>query len=320
MLIKPFWIYAHHKPKLDLFKSLETYADVYYWHVDGHIQDIIRELDIHPDFIFHYDIAWNYGLAPHISGLSETNILKGCFVIDLHWEPEERIKYVTDNKIDLIFSATKNPFLKTFPQLTQKFRWLPWSINPNVMKDWELEKSIDMLLLGLVYIDPNNLGKHDYPNKIAPKGRYAFRDAVLMQLKDEQGFTYHPHPGQRSLNNDSLVVNERYARELNRSKIFYTCGSRHETGGIAVLKFFEAPACHTLLLAEPNDDIQELGFVDGENYVACTIENVANKTDYYLQNDRERERITKNGYHFIHEHHTNDHRAKYLIQEIQKNV
>src|SRR5699024_9263373 len=66
VLIKPFWMYAKHKPKFEMIQSLEKYADVYYWYQDGHIKDILKRLKIRPHFIFHYDIAWNYGLAPKI--------------------------------------------------------------------------------------------------------------------------------------------------------------------------------------------------------------------------------------------------------------
>ncbi|MDY0410351.1 glycosyltransferase [Virgibacillus soli] len=317
MLIKPFWVYPKHRPKIDTIKELEKYADVYYWHSDGNIQDILTKLNITPDFIFHYDIAWNFGLAPNITGLDKTSIPKGCFVIDLHWQPETRATYFTKNKIDIIFSATKHPFLNVFPQFKDKLRWLPWSINPDVMKDWKLEKTIDYLLMGLVYVNPSDLGRHMCPKKIPPKGRYAFRDAVFTQMRDMPHFVFHPHPGHRVQNADQLIVNKKYAKELNRAKLFFTCGSRDKAGGVAVLKFLEAPACKTLLLAEPNKDIQELGFVDGENYVACNTDNVVEKAKYYLENKKERERITENGYKLIHTHHTNTHRAKFIINEIK---
>src|SRR5699024_225 len=106
--------------KFEMIQSLEKYADVYYWYQDGHIKDILKRLKIRPHFIFHYDIAWNYGLAPKIDGLADIDCLKGCFVIDLHWKPEERKRYFRQNKIDLIFSATKHPFLKVFTQYKQK--------------------------------------------------------------------------------------------------------------------------------------------------------------------------------------------------------
>ncbi|WP_042224829.1 glycosyltransferase family protein [Oceanobacillus manasiensis] len=316
ILIKPFWIYAKHKPKMDTIKALEKVANVHYWHVDGHISDIINKLQIQPDFIFHYDIAWNHGLAPEIEGLSEVEIPKGCFVIDLHWKPEERRKYIEENKVDLIFSATKHPFLKVFPEYETKLRWLPWAINPKVMKDWKQEKTIDALLMGLVYVDENNRGKHPLPEKIPPEGRYAFRDTVFNVMREDPRFVFHPHPGHRVKRSTNLMVDKKYAKELNRAKIFYTCGSRSEIGGVAVLKFFEAPACNTLLLAEANEEIEALGFIDGVNYVACTTENIVEKTSYYLANEEERNRIARNGYKFVHSYHTNHKRANQMLAYI----
>lgn len=320
VIMKPFWNFPKHAPKIDMIRALETYANVHYWYTDGHIKDILKTLAIQPDFIFHYDIAWNYGLAPKIEGFNEIDIPTGCFVIDLHWKPEERIKYIEDNRIDLIFSVSKHPFLNTFPQFKEKLRWIPWSINPKIMKDWGKKKDIDSLLMGLVYVDVKNVNANERPKQIPPKGRYAFRDAVFNQLKSRQGFAFHPHQGHRTQKSDLLIVNEEYAKEINRAKIFYTCGSRNKTGGLPVLKFFEAPACKTLLLAETNKDIEELGFKDGENFVACTVDNIIEKTEYYLQHDHERNKITENGYQLIHSNHTNAHRAKQIVDHIQKLV
>lgn len=317
ILIKKFWVYPKHQPKIDLFRALEKYADVYYWYKNGDIKDILKTINVQPDFIFHYDIAWHYGLAPKIEGLENIDIPKGCFVIDLHWKQEQRIRYIEKSKIDIIFSATKHPFLNVFPQYKSKLCWLPWAINSNIMKDWGMKKDIDFLLMGLVYVNKNSRGKFPLPRKIPAKGRYAFRDAVFEKMKNNPGFVFHPHPGHRVTKSDLLIVGKQYAKELNRSKIFFTCGSRNKSGAVAVLKFFEAPACKTLLLAEPNKDIEELGFVDGENYVSCTVDNVVDKAMYYSLNQKERERITVNGYQFIHQHHTNQIRAKQMIRQIK---
>lgn len=316
ILIKPFWKIATHQPKIDMIRSLENQADVMYWYEDGHIEEILQEIDRKPDFIFHYDIAWNNRLAPRIDGLGEIDIPKGCFVIDLHWSPDGRLRYFKDNKLDIIFSVSKYPFIQVFPQYKEQMVWLPWSINPDVFKDWGNKKEIDYLLMGLVYVDISKENKYGKPGKIPRKGRYAFRDAVFEQMRNKEGFVFHPHPGQRA-QSDELFVKEKYAKELNRAKIFFTCGSRNETGAYAVLKFFEAPACNTLLLAEKNAEIDELGFIEGVHYVACTEENVVEKAACYLENKKKRAEITKNGFKLIHKYHTNDMRAHQMIKEIE---
>ena len=132
-------------------------------------------------------------------------------------------------------------------------------------------------------------------------------------MRDEKGFVFHPHPGHNAPENS--VINEKYAKELNRSKIFFTCGSEFK---YPVLKYFEAPASKTLLLAESIPDILDLGFKDGVNFVACDRSNFYEKAMYYLENENERMQITENGYEFIHANHTDDARAKNFVNEVQE--
>lgn len=308
VLIRPFIKnYPKHKPKFESITAIENFAEVKYWYRNGNIHEIIKTLNFTPDFIFHYDMGWGYALAPKITGLDEINIPKGCFVIDAHYSPAERRKYFESNKIDLIFSTTKSHFLKTHPNYKNKFRWFPFSINSNVFKDWQLEKDIDFLLIGQVY---DRVKKTGYRSMTA-KGRYPFRDEVLDKMRDVKGFVFHPHPGHNAP--VSALLNEKYAKELNRSKIFFTCGSKLK---YPVLKYFEAPACKTLLLAEPVQDILDLGFKDGINFVACDQSNFYEKAMYYLKNEKERIKITENGYRFIHDNHTDNVRAKKFVDDV----
>ncbi|XBM33670.1 glycosyltransferase [Bacillus licheniformis] len=108
-------------------------------------------------------------------------------------------------------------------------------------------------------------------------------------------------------------MNEKYAQELNRAKIFFTCGSALR---YPLLKFYEAPACRTLLLAEPNQDIFDLGFKDGTHFIACEVEDFYDKAKYYLQNKKERQRITDNGYRLVHSQHTYHARAQEIVDTI----
>ncbi|SDC38862.1 glycosyltransferase [Shouchella lonarensis] len=313
ILIKPFHRqYPKHQPKMDMITAIERYADVRYWHTDGHIHNIINELSFKPDFIFHYDMS-KY-LSPNIEGLKQTKIPKGCFVYDVHWKQTAKKMFFLKNNFDLIFSVSKNPFLAVFPELASKFRWLPWAINPAIFKDWKQKKDILYLLTGLVYsTDPD---WRSYAQQ-ARKGRYLFRETVLSKMKNEPGFVFHPHPGHLTSDKNALV-NKNYAKQINRAHIFFTCGARvPKAGKYPVQKFFEAPACKTLLLAEPNEDIRDLGFIDGVNYVACDTNDFYNKARYYIDNERERKKITEAGYQLIRHNHTNNIRAKQFVRIVQ---
>ncbi|MFA9456774.1 glycosyltransferase [Halalkalibacter sp. AB-rgal2] len=305
LLIRKFHLLApKHQLKFDMMQALEAEANVLYWHEDGSILDILASLEQKPDFILHYDIAWGYYFAPRITDLEKVDIPKGCYVMDIHWEKAKRLHYFLQSKVDLVFSVTKTAFLANFPMMKQKFRWLPFSINDKVIKDWAMPKDITYLLMGLVYLE----GEH-HP----PKGRYPFREEVVNQMRDVEGFTLRKHPGHFTKN--ATFINEMYSKELNRSSIFFTCGGAFK---YPVMKYFEALGSRTLLIAESNEDIIELGFKDGEHYVACECSEIYEKALFYYHNEQERMRITNNGFRWIHTHHTNEIRAKQCMEMIEK--
>jgi spore maturation protein CgeB len=309
LLIKPFGEkYPKHKAKYDMIKAIEEVAEVRYWSKDGHIRDILKKLAFQPDFIFHYEMAWGI-FAPKITGLDKIPIPTGCYMIDTHYYPDKRRQYFRQTKIDLIFCPVKSAFYRVLPDYRHKHRWLPFSIDPKVFKDWGQRKDIDFLLLGQVHY------KSIAGEKVARAGKYAFRDAVLQKMQSEKGFVFQPHPGHLAPPSPTLLANERYAQLINRSKMFFTCGGMFQ---YPVMKFFEAPACRSLLLAEPPPDILELGFKDGENFVACDRSNFYEKALYYLNNEDERERITRNGYEFVHKYHSNRARAEQFVAYVEE--
>lgn len=289
-----------HQHKYDMITAIEAEADVRYWHQDGHIDDILGALDFTPDFIFHYDIEWHHAFAPKISGLPSVSIPTGCYVLDVHYAPQIRKAYFNKSgKPDLIFSASKYPFLKAFPECESRFVWLPFGINPNIIKDYGLPKKYRYSLAGL--LDP----------------RYPFRQEALNQMKGEEGFVHFSHPGHTTPQRPGLFINEKYASALNQSMMSFTCGSKLQ---IPVAKFFELPGCRTLMLAESNRDIEELGFQDGVNFVACNKDNLKAKALYYANEAEEREAVTQAGYDFIQQHHTNQVRAKQFVETVKRYI
>ncbi|MEC1287625.1 hypothetical protein P9B52_17580 [Bacillus paralicheniformis] len=140
VLIKTFWkTMPKHEVKYKMMKSMEEFAEVMYWHTDGYLPDILDKIQFRPDFIFHYDIAYGFSLSPNIRGLKDTNIPTGAFVIDSHFNKHIRSSYFEENKIDLIFSVTKEHFLNEYPQYEEKFRWVPWAVDPE--QGLEVEKN-----------------------------------------------------------------------------------------------------------------------------------------------------------------------------------
>jgi spore maturation protein CgeB len=84
------------------------------------------------------------------------------------------------------------------------------------------------------------------------------------------------------------------------------------------MKYFEALACKTLLLAPTFPELEDLGFVPGEHFVAIDEQNFKEQAAFYLAHEAERERIAENGFQFIHQHHTVSVRAEKLVQQIKR--
>ncbi len=289
-------LFPKHKVKYEFLQAIEKVANVTYHHEDGDILAILKQQKVKPDFILHYDITARNLLSPRIKHLDKIDIPIGAYVIDAHWRPDQRKEYFESNNISLIFSVSKYPFLKRYPEYKGKFRYLPFSINPNIIKDWQLPKDIDYLLMGHI--------ARSYP----------FRIKVRDKMKNMRSFVYHKHPGHLKKDRSLYIIDEEYGKEINRAKIFFTCGSIYK---YPVMKYFEVPGCNTLLIAEKNRDLTDLGFKNGIHYVVADETNFFEKATYYIKNETKRKEIALNGYHFIHKHHTHEVRAKQFIRYVQ---
>lgn len=288
-------LFPKHKGKYEFLQEIERVANVAYHHEDGDIFEILKRQKVKPDFILHYDITAKHFLSPKIENLDKIDIPVGAYVIDAHWDNTQRKKYFKDNNISLIFSVSKHPFLKRFPEFKSQFRFLPFSINPNFIRNWGQVKDIDYLLMGHI--------SRSYP----------FRKAVLEKMEHVDGFVYHKHPGHLKQDRSKYFLDEAFGKEINRAKIFFTCGSIYQ---YPVMKFFEVLGCYTLLIAEKNPDLDELGFKDGVHFVAADPSNLYEKGQYYLQNEEKRREIAYAGFNLVHQNHTHLIRAQQFVRYV----
>jgi glycosyltransferase involved in cell wall biosynthesis len=279
-----------------LAKELSTITDCVIWHEPGNINDILSKIRFVPDFILIFFYKSVSEISPPISGLSSLRIPCGVFLMDLH-NLNNLSNSILEDKINYIFTCYRDSFCKRFPQLINRMRWLPNHVNTEIFKDYKLPKEIEMLMMGAV-----------------SKTYYPLRDTIRKSLSGNPSFVYHKHPGSREVkDNKNVYVKEKYAMEINKAKLFFTCDSKYH---YPILKYFESLACNTLLLAPDSREIYDLGFRTGENFVAINEKNFLENAEYYLRNDKERERIAENGYKFVHERHSTAQRAKELLKMI----
>lgn len=292
--------------KIDHYFKLELnkLPDVKVHYVCGgeHVPHLLEKLEFTPDFIYLDDfdrIRRTHGLP---TGLDQVNIPKGILFHDVHRSRQRFPEYVENNKIDLLFASYRYGFLKLYPQYKERFRWLPCHVyKPVFHNKYDVNKEIDYLMMGNTRAD-----------------LYPLRDRMLRKMNDVEGFLYHAHPGYvylSAIQELMTYTGERYAREIARAKIFLTCGSSYD---YPLAKYFEVPACGTLLLASGFPELRDLGFKNKKTFVEINHRNFKEKAEYYLKHEEERENIIKRAYKLIQSRHTTDIRVRQFVDMIRQ--
>ncbi|MFJ8264799.1 glycosyltransferase [Peribacillus asahii] len=129
--------------------------------------------------------------------------------------------------------------------------WLPHFVNISIFKDYQYPKEIKWLLMGMT------------------SNHYPLRQIIKKHMINKKGFVYHRHPGYKNVNDQDskIFVGRNYAKEINRAKMFFTDDSKFH---YPFMKYYEVLACNTLLLAPANQELLDLGFKPGENFVEIT--------------------------------------------------
>ncbi len=137
----------------DFIVELHNHANVVVWEKDGwglnHVIKALKGRGSSPNFIFYYDFVYRHIYASRFYGLGWTNLdVKGVHYIDLQTQTSERREFIKNNRLTL-YSAPPRTLFRTLPEFKDT-RWLPFSNNPDIFKDWHLKKDIDILLMGRV--------------------------------------------------------------------------------------------------------------------------------------------------------------------------
>ena len=274
-------------------------VDIRYYYRGGDIKEILVTLQFSPDFIYVHDLEYFLLYCGSITGLNKVNVPKGISFHDLHRKANLLHSFVRENNINLIFAHYRDAFQTFFPEYKKKFRWLPHHVNTSVFYDYKIEKKIDYLLLG------------------AKKQKfYPLRNEIYKKMGKMQGFVCHHHPGYVSFTpkeESEMFVEDKYAMEINRAKMFFTCDSILH---YPIKKYFEVLASNTLLLASSSTELRDLGFIDGETIIKIKPKNFEEKAIYYLKNEVERKKIAQCGYNLVRARHTTEIRAKEYVDMI----
>ncbi len=93
-------------------------------------------------------------------------------------------------------------------------------------------------------------------------------------------------------------------------------------GGFDTLRYWEIPAVGSLLVSEPADIIIENDFVDKKHAIFCSpsVDDLIDICKYYLKENNKREKLALNGKKHLLEHHTDIHRANYILKKLKETL
>ncbi len=241
-----------------------------------------------PGFLSDAGLKMNYEFP--IANISQT---KALFLNKEYKNLDRKLKFVKDKKIDHVFTVHHDyqKWNKECPNA--KFHKIPFAFNPQIFRDYQQEKALDVGFTGNLFNKGPYIG-----SSIMGKNFNNVRERIFNELKKE------------ALNKHSIFFGggvylrgEEYGKKINSSKVWICTPSAIDLVGT---RFYEIMGCNTLLFCKNLDGIYEGLFEDGKHYVGFSddLSDFEEKLNYYLNNDREREMIALNGHRHAMKFHT----------------
>lgn len=202
--------------------------------------------------------------------------------------------YIDENNIVLVLSRLKYtiPALKKY--LSVDIKWLPWSVQTSVFKNYGSAKKFDVFSSGVVS------GYYPTRKKIKSLGYYY------------QKYPVTPLFG--SMSQKGIKVD--YARKLSSSKIFLFTNSHLY---FPIMKYFEGMASNCLVVAPTPNDCEDLHFIPGKNFVHVdqnSLKDIREVIKYYLDNKEERMSMISCANEMIKEYHTTETRVDEFMEMV----
>ncbi|MHA2265077.1 MAG: glycosyltransferase family protein [Candidatus Thorarchaeota archaeon] len=174
--------------------------------------------------------------------------------------------------------------------------FLPHCIDPELFKDWQKPKNIDLLTIG-------TLGHK-----------------ATMQLRklwaDEAHRSRWRHKIAKAGKSGRTYKANKFSQVINSAKITGTTNTKWQV----LAKCFEIPASRSMMMCNKSRDMEKMGFVDGETFVQFPNDKmeIRRLIEHYMTSGKERKLITDNAYELVHERHTIQQRAKEWFEIMEK--
>ncbi len=257
----------------------------------NHALNVKQIIEMHcPDVDLIMTYGWRY--SKDFEGLGDVNIPKVHITVDYVETANisAQNKFFKKNKYDLVFAVTQRAAgLLEKNNICDRIRIIPFAVDTNIYRKTGVEKTRQMLAAFTTRSD------------IYPKRLKIQRMMQAMKI---------PVVTKR-------IIHRKLVKCINRCKIIVTSNNVYNS---LSMRYTETLACGGFLLADRPADLDFVGLEDGKHLVIYeNINDLKDKIYYYLDHDKERSIIEKQGMDFVRENHSCEKRIyemKKIILEI----
>jgi len=201
---------------------------------------------------------------------------------------------IEDWDLEAVFEQGDLALKEYLPDLSDMIYYFPYFVDTDLYRDYGQDKLIPLLFIG------------DFE-----RAAYPWRKKIKSALGSSFPMLVFPHPGYSSGYSSSYpLYGERYARTINASIIVPSGGAFNKQ---FLKKHLEILACRACLISDDTPAVRAFGLQDMENCVFADENDIVEKLHALFQHLEEIERITNEGFAFIHAHHSYKNR-KQIIQ------
>ncbi|MGK7345658.1 MAG: glycosyltransferase family protein [Candidatus Nitrospinota bacterium M3_3B_026] len=214
------------------------------------------------------------GIGGPPAALEALSVPKAAYLIDTHIHLEKHIQ--TAKMFDVVFLAQR-AYIPNFSEAgVENVHWLPLACDPEIHGKIDVEKKHDVGFVGSLTDER--------------------RTRLLMRIAERTRTRY-----------DRLFL-EDMARFFCQSRIVFNNAIKNDLN----MRVFEALCSGSMLLTDDADGLRDF-FTDRESLVIYDDENAAELAEYYIEHEKERERIAAAGRRAVLEKHTYAHRVDEMM-------
>jgi spore maturation protein CgeB len=219
---------------------------------------------------------------------------------------DKKIDFIHKNNIDMVFTP-HHDYSIWEKQTSTKFYKLPFAANPQIFREWGLEKQYDLGFTG------NLFNSEYYKSGIMGPEFNNIRERIANELI-KPGFS----GVSQYLGGNSYVHGEQYGKLINSSKVWLCTPSAIQLVGT---RYYDVMGSRSLLFCKESDVYEGL-FTPGEHCVTFRddLSDFSEKLFYYLKNEDARQEIIDNASSRFVDNHTWDHRAEYFLEKIKNSL